>query len=150
MSVVHTRVASIASRYLSGILPNLSSQKSGGYAREISGQLEPYTCKKIMCMCFSPPCLQRLPPLLPIRSRGWASYYQAVNPSRTFDKLDRYVWIRLRKWLEKKYRISSKQVRQQYMHHRNGPEGGYAEFAARDEEGNWVWRARTMRTKLTH
>ena len=82
--------------------------------------------------------------------RGWASYYRAVNPSRTFDKLDRYVWIRLRKWLEKKYRISSKQVRQLYMHHRNGPEGGYSEFAARDEEGNWVWRARTMRTKRIH
>jgi len=82
--------------------------------------------------------------------RGWASYYRAVNPSRTFDKLDRYVWIRLRRWLQKKYRISSLQVRKQYMRHRSGPEGGYAEFAAQDEEGEWIWRARATRTKLIH
>ena len=82
--------------------------------------------------------------------RGWASYYRAVNPSRTFDKLDRYVWIRLRRWLQKKYHISSFQVKKQFMRHRNGPEGGYAEFAAQDAEGRWVWRARAMRTKLIH
>ena len=82
--------------------------------------------------------------------QGWASYYRAVNPSRTFDKLDRYVWIRLRRWLQKKYRISSLQVRKQYMRHRSGPEGGYAEFAAQDEEGEWIWRARATRTKLIH
>ena len=82
--------------------------------------------------------------------RGWASYYRAVNPSRTFDKLDRYVWIRLRRWLQKKYQISSLQVRKQYMRHRSGPEGGYAEFATQDVEGKWVWRARAMRTKLIH
>jgi len=82
--------------------------------------------------------------------RGWASYYRAVNPSRTFDKLDQYVWIRLRRWLQKKYHISSFQVKKQYMRHRNGPEGGYAEFATQDAEGTWVWRARAMRTKLIH
>lgn len=82
--------------------------------------------------------------------RGWASYYRAVNPSRTFDKLDRYVWIRLRRWLQKKYHISSFQVRKQYMRHRSGPEGGYAEFAAQDVEGKWLWRRRAMRTKLIH
>jgi RNA-directed DNA polymerase len=27
--------------------------------------------------------------------RGWASYYRAVNPSRTFENLDAYVWLRL-------------------------------------------------------
>jgi len=82
--------------------------------------------------------------------RGWASYYRAVNPSRTFDKLDRYVWIRLRRWLQKKYHLSSFQVRKHYMRHRSGPEGGYAEFATQDAEGRWVWRARAMRTKLIH
>ncbi len=82
--------------------------------------------------------------------RGWASYYRAVNPSRTFDKLDRYVWIRLRRWLQKKYHLSSLQVRKHYMRHRSGPEGGYAEFATQDAEGRWVWRARAMRTKLIH
>src|SRR6266849_4616306 len=82
--------------------------------------------------------------------QGWASYYRPVNPSRTFDKLDRSVWIRLRRWLQKKYRISSLQVRKQYMRHRSGPEGGYAEFAAQDEEGEWIWRARATRTKLIH
>jgi RNA-directed DNA polymerase len=81
---------------------------------------------------------------------GWASYYRAVNPSRTFDKLDRYVWIRLRRWLQKKYQISSLQVKKQYMRYRSGPEGGYAEFAAQDEEGEWIWRARATRTKLIH
>ena len=82
--------------------------------------------------------------------QGWASYYRAVNPSRTFNKLDRYVWIRLRRWLQKKYHISSFQVRKQYMRHRSGPEGGYAEFATQDAEGTWLWRARAMRTKLIH
>jgi RNA-directed DNA polymerase len=82
--------------------------------------------------------------------RGWASYYRAVNPSRTFDKLDRYVWIRLRRWLQKKYHISSFQVKKQYMRHRSGPDGGYAEFATQDEEGKWIWRARAMHTKLIH
>jgi len=81
---------------------------------------------------------------------GWASYYRAVNPCRIFDKLDRYVWIRLRRWLQKKYRISSFQVKKQFMRHRNGPEGGYAEFAAQDAEGRWLWRKRAMRTKLIH
>ena len=81
---------------------------------------------------------------------GWASYYRAVNPCRIFDKLDRYVWMRLRRWLQKKYRISSYQVRKQYMRHRNGPEGGYAEFAAQDAEGRWLWRKRAMHTKLIH
>lgn len=81
---------------------------------------------------------------------GWASYHRAVNPCRIFDKLDRYVWIRLRRWLQKKYRISSFQVRKQYMRHRSGPEGGYAEFAAQDVEGKWLWRRRAMRTKLIH
>jgi RNA-directed DNA polymerase len=82
--------------------------------------------------------------------RGWASYYRAVNPSRTFDELDQYIWIRLRRWLQKKYQISSLQVRKQYMRHRNGPKGGYAEFATQDEEGTWVWRARATRTKLIY
>jgi len=82
--------------------------------------------------------------------RGWASYYRAVNPYRTFDKLDRYVWIRLRRWLQKKYQMSSLQVRKHYMRHRNGPEGGYAEFATQDAEGTWVWRARATRTKLIY
>ncbi len=67
-----------------------------------------------------------------------------------FDKLDRYVWIRLRKWLPKKYHSSSYQVRKQYMQHGNGPEGGDAEFAAQDAEGKGVWRRRAMRTKLMH
>ena len=82
--------------------------------------------------------------------RGWASYYRAVNPYRTFDELDQYVWIRLRRWLQKKYQVSSLQVRKRYMRHRNGPEGGYAEFAAQDAEGTWVWRARATRTKLIY
>ena len=81
---------------------------------------------------------------------GWASYSRAVNPCRMFDKLDRYVWIRLRKWLQKKYHSSSYQVRKQYMQHGNGPEGGDAEFAAQDAEGKGVWRRRAMRTKLIH
>src|SRR5260221_7579922 len=81
---------------------------------------------------------------------GSASYYRAVNPSRYFDKLDRYVWIRLRRWLQKKYQISSLQVKKQYMRYRSGPEGGYAEFAAQDGEGEWIWRARATRTKLIH
>jgi RNA-directed DNA polymerase len=81
---------------------------------------------------------------------GWASYYRAVNPCRMFDKLDRYVWMRLRRWLQKKYHMSSYQVRKQYMRHRNGPEGGYAEFATQDAEGKWVWRKRAMHTKLIH
>ena len=34
--------------------------------------------------------------------------------------------------------------------HRNGPEGGYAEFATQDAEGTWVWRARATRTKLIY
>lgn len=34
--------------------------------------------------------------------RGWANYYRAVNPTAAFQELDRYVWMRLRKWLEKK------------------------------------------------
>src|SRR5207248_11298403 len=80
--------------------------------------------------------------------RGWASYYRAVNPSRTFDKLDRYVWIRLRRWLQKKYRISSWQVRKQYMRHRGGRERGYAEFATQDAEGNWPCRQRPTRREL--
>ena len=55
--------------------------------------------------------------------RGWASYYRAVNPSKTFQLLDAYVWLRLRTWLAKKYKISPKQVRQRYMHRQKGPKG---------------------------
>jgi RNA-directed DNA polymerase len=80
--------------------------------------------------------------------RGWASYYRAVNPSRTFQLLDAYVWLRLRTWLAKKYKISPKQVRQRYMHRQKGPKGGRTEFAAQDAEGNWVWRYRATQTRL--
>src|SRR5713101_637678 len=80
--------------------------------------------------------------------RGWASYYRAVNPSKTFQLLDAYVWLRLRTWLAKKYKISPKQVRQRYMHRQKGPEGGRTEFAAQDAEGNWVWRYRATQTRL--
>ena len=81
--------------------------------------------------------------------RGWASYYRAVNPSRTFQLLDAYVWLRLRTGLAKKYKISPKQVRQRYMHRQKGPKGGRTEFAAQDAEGNWVWRYRATQTRLT-
>jgi len=80
--------------------------------------------------------------------RGWASYYRAVNPSKTFQHLDAYVWLRLRTWLAKKYKISPKQVRQRYMRRQKGPKGGRTEFAAQDAEGNWVWRYRATQTRL--
>jgi RNA-directed DNA polymerase len=34
--------------------------------------------------------------------RGWATYDRALNPTEPFNKRDRYVWLRLKKWLEKK------------------------------------------------
>jgi RNA-directed DNA polymerase len=67
--------------------------------------------------------------------RGWANYYRAVNPTETFNKLDRYVWLQLRKWLEKKYSIGPKEVRRRYMPHQPGPKGGRDEFAAK--AGRW-------------
>ncbi len=82
--------------------------------------------------------------------RGWATYYRAVNPTETFHKLDCYVWLRLRKWLEKKYRIGPKEVRRRYMPHQSGPKGGRDEFAAQDAEGKWVWRYRATQTKLIY
>jgi hypothetical protein len=66
---------------------------------------------------------------------GWANYYRAVNPTETFHQLDRYVWLRLRKWLEKKYRIGPKEVRRRFMPHQPGPKGGRDEFAA--EASGW-------------
>jgi RNA-directed DNA polymerase len=82
--------------------------------------------------------------------RGWATYYRAVNPTETFHKLDNYIWLRLRKWLEKKYRIGPKEVRRRFMPHQPGPKGGRDEFAAQDVEGKWVWRYRATQTKLIY
>ncbi len=82
--------------------------------------------------------------------RGWASYYRAVNPTETFQRLDQYVWLRLRKWLGKKHRIGPKQVRKRYMRHRPGPHGGMDDFAAQDEQGQGVWRFRATQTKLIY
>jgi Group II intron, maturase-specific domain len=67
--------------------------------------------------------------------RGWASYYRAVNPTEPFNKLDRYVWLQLRKWLEKTYGIGPKEVRRRYMPHQPGPKGGRDEFAVK--AGRW-------------
>jgi RNA-directed DNA polymerase len=67
--------------------------------------------------------------------RGWATYYRAVNPTETFQKLDCYVWLRLKKWLEKKYGIGPKEVKRRYMPHQPGPKGGRDEFAAK--AGRW-------------
>src|SRR5205807_1505622 len=69
--------------------------------------------------------------------RGWATYYRAVNPMVAFKNLDNYVWLRLRTWLSKRHQASPMQVRRQYMRHVDGPKGGYHEFAAQDEKGNW-------------
>ena len=63
--------------------------------------------------------------------RGWATYYRAVNPTETFNKLDRYVWLRLKKWLEKKYEIGPKEVKRRYMSHQPGRSVGRDEFAAK-------------------
>lgn len=83
--------------------------------------------------------------------RGWANYYRAVNPMETFQKLDRYVWLRLRKWLQKKYRLGPMQVMTRYMHRRAGPQGGWKEFALWDEaNGRWVWRYRAQQTRLAY
>lgn len=82
--------------------------------------------------------------------RGWANYYRAVNPTAAFQELDRYVWMRLRKWLEKKYQLSPSQVRRQYMHRQKGPKGGTVEFAAQEADGTWIWRYRTVQTKLIY
>jgi len=82
--------------------------------------------------------------------RGWANYYRAVNPTETFHKLDRYVWLRLKKWLEKKYGIGSKEVKRRYMPHQSGPKGGRDEFAAQEADGTWVWRYRATQTKLIY
>jgi RNA-directed DNA polymerase len=82
--------------------------------------------------------------------RGWANYYRAVNPTAAFQELDQYVWLRLRKWLEKKYQLSPSQVRRQYMHRQKGPKGGTTEFAAQEADGTWVWRYRTVQTKLIY
>ncbi len=82
--------------------------------------------------------------------RGWATYYRAVNPTETFHKLDCYVWLRLRKWLEKKYRIGPKEVRRRFMPHQPGPKGGRDEFAAQEADGKWVWRYRATQTKLIY
>ena len=82
--------------------------------------------------------------------RGWATYYRAVNPTETFNKLDRYVWLRLKKWLEKKYGIGPKEVKRRYMSHQPGPKGGRDEFAAQETDGTWVWRYRATQTKLIY
>ncbi len=83
-------------------------------------------------------------------NRGWANYYRAVNPMTTFQELDRYTWLRLRKWLERKYQIGPEQVRRQYMYRQTGPKGGTVEFAAQDVDKTWVWRYRTVQTKLIY
>jgi RNA-directed DNA polymerase len=82
--------------------------------------------------------------------RGWANYYRAVNPYTTFDALDHYVWLRLRRWLAKKYQLSATQVRRQYQAHRKGPKGGYDDFGAQDENGTWWWRYHATHTKLVY
>jgi 5-methylcytosine-specific restriction endonuclease McrA len=82
--------------------------------------------------------------------RGWATYYRAVNPTTVFQELDRYVWLRLRKWLEKKHQLGPQQVRRQYMYRQKGPKGGTVEFAAQDENSKWVWRYRATQTKLIY
>ena len=82
--------------------------------------------------------------------RGWATYYRAVNPTETFNKLDRYVWLRLKKWLEKKYEIGPKEVKRRYMSHQPGPKGGRDEFAAQETDETWVWRYPATQTKLIY
>jgi RNA-directed DNA polymerase len=83
--------------------------------------------------------------------RGWANYYRAVNPTATFQDLDHYVWLRLQKWLQGKYRIGTMQVDERYMRRREGPRGGQLEFVALDEgTGQWVWRFKATDTKLVH
>jgi len=79
-----------------------------------------------------------------------ATYYRAVNPFAAFQELDRYVWLRLSKWLQKKYRLSSKQVRRRFMHRQKGPRGGTTEFAVQDIDGRWRWRYRTTQTPLIY
>jgi len=83
--------------------------------------------------------------------RGWANYYRAVNAATTFGDLDRYVWLRLRKWLQGKYRLSPRQVERYHMRRRAGPRGGELNFAAYDAStGKWVWRFLATDTKLVH
>ncbi len=83
--------------------------------------------------------------------RGWANYYRAVNAYKTFADLDRYVWLRLRKWLQGKYRLSPRQVAKRHMRRRAGPRGGEVNFTAHDAvTGNWVWRAMATDTILVH
>jgi RNA-directed DNA polymerase len=83
-------------------------------------------------------------------TRGWANYYRAVNPTMAFQELDRYVWLRLRKWLEKKHQIGPEQVRRQHMYRQTGPKGGTVEFAAQDADEKWVWRYRAVQTRLIY
>jgi RNA-directed DNA polymerase len=80
--------------------------------------------------------------------RGWANYYRAVNPYATFEKLENYTWLRLTKWLKKKYRLSWKQVRDRFKYHQAGPKGGMLEYAAQDENGKWIWRYRATQTRI--
>lgn len=83
--------------------------------------------------------------------RGWANYYRAVNTYKTFEELDRYVWLRLQKWLQGKYRLSPRQVEKHHMRRRAGPRGGELNFAAYDAStGKWVWRFLATDTKLVH
>lgn len=84
-------------------------------------------------------------------TRGWANYYRAVNPFTAFQKLDWYVWFRVRRWLGKKHQAGTKQVRRNNMYHRPGPKGGFCDFAALDESnGRWTWRYRAVETKLIY
>jgi len=83
--------------------------------------------------------------------RGWANYYRAVNAYKTFEELDRHVWVRLQKWLQGKYRLSPRQVDKRHMRRRAGPRGGELNFAAHDAStGKWVWRFLATDTKLVH
>lgn len=82
--------------------------------------------------------------------RGWANYYRAVNPTETFHKLDRYVWLRLKKWLGKKYGIGPKEVKRRYMQYQPGPKGGRDEFVAQDVDETQIWRYRATQTKLIY
>jgi RNA-directed DNA polymerase len=83
--------------------------------------------------------------------RGWANYYRAVNAYKTLADLDRYVWLRLQKWLQGKYCLSPRQVDKRHMRRRAGPRGGELNFAAYDAStGNWVWRYLATDTRLVH
>lgn len=83
--------------------------------------------------------------------RGWANYYRAVNAYNTFADLDHYVWLRLQKWLQGKYRLSPRQVDRYHMRRQAGPRGGELNFAAFDTStGKWIWRFRATDTKLVH